>query len=498
MAGERADRGQGARRVVALALLAGLAVAWAIPSDVVKLVVLQEHVLLGRYSEARLTGLVLASLLAVPVSAWLLLGVGVLEILARVALVTASGALGFALASILSYVPATPRYLETPLAELAPDAPDGVGGLTRRRHPNEHIEMVRVDNAGPARSYPQAPPGFPTARITLTTDEVGLRNPSRPEHCETVVVGDSFAEGSMVDDDEVWPALLGLHTGRCVYNAAVSGASPDVYLANLVAFGLPLRPRRVLVMVYEGNDFKPRSTWQPGAPTESTGDRIRRWRHLAFKGSPLRWRIKAWLLQTAGPIGAEAPLPREGVLRWMPIRIQGPAGEVFLAFEPKRLLRLGVLEPERFPESRDFTDNAEIFRQLARIVRDRGAEVLFLYAPSKVHVALPLVRDRVSDRDLYDFARYEEEDLPDPETFGALVDRNLDTAERTFLDFCRREGLRCLSLTAALREHLARGEPVYFTYDPHWTRVGHRVVAEEIEAALEGRAATAVAGAGAP
>lgn len=473
-----------ARALAAVALLAALAGAWAIPSDVPKLVVLQEHVLLGRYSEARLTGLVLATLLAIPVSVWLLLGVGLLEILARVALVTASGALGFAIASVLSYVPATPRYLETPLAELVPDPPEGVRGITRRRHPNEHIEMVRVDRVSPERSYPGAPPGFPTAQITLTTDEVGFRNRSRPERCETVVLGDSFAEGSMVDDDEVWPALLARRTGGCVYNAAVSGASPDVYLANLVAFGLPLEPRRVLVMVYEGNDFKPRSAWQPGAPEQSLGDRIRRWRYLAFKGSPLRWRIKAWLLQTAGPIGADAPLPKEGVLAWMPLRVSGPAGTVVLAFEPKRLLRLGVVEPDRFAESRSFTDNAEIFRRISAVARERGAEVLFVYAPSKVHVALPLVRDRISDRDLFEFARYDEEDLPDPETFGTLVDRNLDTVERTFFDFCTREGFDCLSLTARLRRHLARGEPVYFTYDPHWTRVGHRVVAEEIEAAL--------------
>jgi hypothetical protein len=54
-----------------------------------------------------------------------------------------------------------------------------------------------------------------------------------------------------------------------------------------------------------------------------------------------------------------------------------------------------------------------------------------------------------------------------------------------FRAFCEAEGAGFVSPTLALREHVAAGDPVYFTYDQHWTRLGHRVVADVVASHLE-------------
>lgn len=466
-----------------IALVAGtfaLAVAWAVPSDVVELVVRQRPVLLGRYSEGKLVGLCLATALFLPVAAMLLAGTRAVEIVVRMALLLGSVALGFAVVSILSAVPISPRYLETPVRELVPaQNPDALEGITRRRQPDQRFEIRRGDSPPQARSYPDAPPGFPEAEVVLTTDENGFRNLASPPRVDVVVTGDSFAEGSMVDDTETWPALLAEATGRSVYSVAMSGASPWEYLNNLAAFGLPRHPRVVLVMIYEGNDFKRSS--EPRVPTDpdaelTPGERLRRMRELAFEDSPVRARLKRWLLQKASPVAADAPLPEDPALSWMPVRVTAGGSTSYYAFEPKRLMRL-AWTPERFEGAPEWTTNERIFLRIRDVSRRHGAEPVFVYAPSKPHVVMPVVRDRVPPEALHAFASHASGGLSEPERFARDLYARLGTQERVFLDFCAREGIACLSPTEALRDRLAAGEPVYFTYDQHWTRLGHQVVA---------------------
>ncbi len=449
-----------------------------VPADVVALILRQDAVLLGRYSEAQFVGLCLATLLvalAAPMLAW---GVSALEVLVRIGLVTIFSAAGFAIASLLSYVPAEPRYIETPVGEFPLARELGLAGKTRRRQPDRHFELMRRDRPPVPRSYPDPPPGFPEARVTLTTDAHGFRNPLLPAQCETVVVGDSFAEGSMVSDDEPWVRRVADGAGRCIYNAAVSGASPWEYVNNLVAFGLPLGPRRVIFSVYEGNDFKRNPRPRAPAGGEPTlGERWTELRSLAFKRSPIRARLKRWLLHTFGPVGADASVPPSVALDWMPLRLGPATSRHAYAFQPRRLLRL-LWEEEAFLASREWTSNEEAFLELLRLSERFGFELVALYAPSAPHVLLPLAREQTPPAALHAFAAAAGKQLPPPQAFYDRVFRELDSQESVFLRFCRAHGITCLSTTAALRDAAKRGEQVYFTYDPHWTRLGHAVVAD--------------------
>lgn len=476
------------RRAAAAALVATAAGVWIVPSDVARLVARQQDVLLGRYDEGHLAAAVLCTLLFVP-AAWMLLrGVGPLELLVRLGLATGSAALAFAIASIVSYAPAKQRYLETPVDRLVAEAPVPLVGATRRRQPGRRFELDRADLPPAARSYSNAPPGFQEARIVLTTDRDGLRNPALPEAWEIAVAGDSFAEGSMVSDDEVWSARLASALGLPLRNVAMSGASPRVALNNLLAFGANERLRLAIVSVYEGNDFKDHSESLALLAGDDTGppalrDRLAAWRRLSFEDSPLRARLKHWLIATLGPVRRDAPLPAAPGLSWMPVRVESSAGVRHYAFDPGDLLALR-LERERFEASRAWTTNADVLRQAAAWGRATGVELLFVYVPSKVHVVLPLVRDAVPAEALRAFAAYKKRDLPPAGRFAEQVYGSLDAIEGVFFDFCSAEALRCASTTEALRRALAAGEQVYFSYDQHWTRVGHALVADLVEAEL--------------
>jgi hypothetical protein len=322
----------------------------------------------------------------------------------------------------------------------------------------------------------------------LTTDRDGLRNPQLGDTWEVVVTGDSFAEGSMVSDDEVWSARLARALGVPVRNVAMSGASPRVAFNNLLAFGTYGRPRVAIVSVYEGNDFKDHREALSllsgdGARPPKLHERLAAWRRLAFKDSPLRARLKQQLIAWLGPLRSGAPLADAPGLSFMPVRVESTSGVHHYAFDPGDLLALRA-ERARFEASRAWTTNAHVFREAAHWASAEGIHLLFVYVPSKPHVVLPLVRDAVSPDALRAFAAYKRAQLPPADRFAEQLFGSLGTVERVFLDFCAAERLHCLSVTEPLRAALAAGEQVYFTYDPHWTRLGHARVAEWVVAEL--------------
>jgi SGNH hydrolase-like domain, acetyltransferase AlgX len=79
-------------------------------------------------------------------------------------------------------------------------------------------------------------------------DTAGYRNANRPGRADVVVLGDSHAYGAGVAPAESWPARVG------AYNMALPGHGPGHSLLQLEE-ALSLRPRRLIVAPYFGNDF---------------------------------------------------------------------------------------------------------------------------------------------------------------------------------------------------------------------------------------------------
>ena len=73
---------------------------------------------------------------------------------------------------------------------------------------------------------------------------------------DVLALGDSFTWCTAVAAEEAWPARLQALTGLSTYNAGMSGRGLYEYVQILEHFGLPKRPRVVVMAVYEGNDLR--------------------------------------------------------------------------------------------------------------------------------------------------------------------------------------------------------------------------------------------------
>jgi len=483
------------RRRIVLSCTAILAIAWAIPGPVVEAVARQEPLLLGRYVVGHFVTLTLATLLLGLVAALLWRQRSFAEMVLLACLALGSAFAGVVLVSSFARVRISPRYQTAPVASVVKDPALGaqLAGVVTWRDPNFRWEWIREDLPAPGRSYPRRVAGRPAIPVALTTDDRGLRNPPRTGHYDVSVAGDSFTEGLMVSDDQTWWSLLSRQTGLRIYNTGVAGLAIREYLNNWVAFGLNSGARTLIVTIFEGNDWtalEPEPQAAAAAPTARQAGVLGagvldRAFDFVWDTAPLRFRTKLALEQLLTPIGANWPLPPSLGLSWMPAAITAGGTTQHYAWEPKHMMRLDW-EPASFAASPEWTTNEAVLRQLADLARARGVRLVIAYAPSKPHVVLPLLRDQVSAEQLRAFAALRDHagHLPPPEALRDRLYRNLDTQEHVLGDWCTEQGIEFVSLTAVLRERVAEGVPVYFTYDAHWTEEGHVAVAAHLAALL--------------
>jgi putative hemolysin len=103
--------------------------------------------------------------------------------------------------------------------------------------------------------------GIPPSDMTLFRwdvkyDRNGFRNGVDLTGADTIVLGDSMVEAISVPDAQLMTSLLARLQGRVVANLGQYGYGPLEEQVVLKRYGLPLRPRTVLWMFYEGNDLR--------------------------------------------------------------------------------------------------------------------------------------------------------------------------------------------------------------------------------------------------
>ncbi|HOK67034.1 MAG TPA: GDSL-type esterase/lipase family protein [Anaerohalosphaeraceae bacterium] len=459
-------------RVFWTAVIAGgLAVLYLKPVPLAYWVAQHREVLLGRYSVGQVT----AQLILTPVCLWLLWGIWMGKVKdprqrRQDAFKTISVVLSILLCVVFADV----------LLRVVQRSSYQKLGASYHRPPHQRIEGVFVDEPVSAFTYPNAPSGYPPVRYVFSTDARGFRNPASTDKADAVVLGDSFAEGSGVSDEQAWPVLLGQATGRTVYNLGMSGTSAAGYLEVLERFGLALKPRWVLCLLYEGNDFRDSNFQRDERPGRaSLGDVI-------FKGSPLRRRIQTFLIRTLGPVGSrrfwDAPeklnQPSHPMypVSWLPLEVPAGSGH-FYAFELKRVLDHWV-RPEQFSRSAAFEHTQAALRRMKELCSAQGAELVVVYAPDKPHVLLQSVRDRLSAEQVRAFLALRRKNLPPAETLLEDLIPSMDIFEQVVKGFCQNEGIRFVSLTEVLRQKIEEGVWAYYTYDQHWSPDGHRIAAD--------------------
>lgn len=92
--------------------------------------------------------------------------------------------------------------------------------------------------------------------VLYDSDEHGFRNPTGRHAARGVVlVGDSFTKGLCVPWDSTVPGRLE-RSVEGVLSLGVDGNGPLLQLATFREFALPLQPRTVIWLFYEGNDLQ--------------------------------------------------------------------------------------------------------------------------------------------------------------------------------------------------------------------------------------------------
>jgi len=461
------------------------ALVWIIPSNVAYLIAQNRNVLLGRYSLGHFT----IALFIIPIAAASLYLTWVNEMNERqrkfkVLAITISILLSLIVADAAARLITRPkRYVEEE---------------TYFHRPSNAVQTgTTQDVPEEAFLYPRTPPGYPDIQYTLTTDKRGFRNKTNLEQYDVVVLGDSFAEGSRVTDEDAWPVLLAAKTGQTIYNLGMSSGHPGTYLETLKKFGTGLSPKTVICLLCEGNDFRDENYRKKNSIGQNVED--------YFKRSPVRRGIQQILIRcfaskapNPSDRGADSPTnPAKRVettgktlaaVSWLPVAVpQGPNGKYY-TFKVKNLLEHFVTERE-FLRAGGVKKTFAALQSINGLCREKGIRLIIAYAPDKPHLLVPLITEVVPPRQLAAFMELKQKDLPPAETLYQTLIPRLECQESTVREFCRAESIEFLSLTQPLRKAIAEGTQAYFTYDQHWTPLGHIIVADAISQYLADHAA---------
>jgi len=450
---------------LAIVITANLAL-WIVPSDVVEQIARDRHTMLGRYSRTHFSvnvGILLISLISFYIDwstgetykkRWF-------RVIAALLVMTPS----LALVDFLLRAPADRHYVKDHIAY--------------HRPVNARFEGIYEDRPQAYRTYPAPPAGYGKVACTLTTDQRGFRNATVLDKYDVVALGDSFAEGSSVSDEHVWPVHLAQTSGLTVYNLGMSGYDPFHYRHSLEQYGLALKPSYVVCLLYEGNDFRSAKS-DSKRLKPSVSSRFKEY----YKQSPIISALDSLLIDTFGPINSQGSVKGVEVLDWLPLAVPPGEGARYYAFAPKELRDL-YSSREEFSGDKHWLNTRSQIAEMDKLCRDAGCRFILVFAPTKAHVTLPAVADRLPAEKVRAFMalRYKKP-LPEAAAFLATLLERADASETVARDWCSREGIPFLSLTESLRRAAVEGTQVYYTYDQHWTPDGHRVVAEAVNGYL--------------
>jgi hypothetical protein len=450
---------------------------WVIPGNVAYLIAQNRDILLGRYSITQLTW----AIFLIPVSLlWLyLIWSNEENKKKRQFQVTAI---------VLSII--IPVFLIDLLLRLAQPKQYIVDEKIYHRAPDSVFKGTIHDVPENAFAYPQMRPGYPDIEFTLTTDKVGFRNKTSFEKCDIIALGDSFTEGSNIDDEDIWTVKLAQKSNMSVCNLGMAGSYPERYMETLKKFGIALSPGAALCVLYEGNDFRDSNYEREDTITYKISN--------YFKASPLRIAIRNVLINklsssknkvTKGSGLAKnnnAESEKEdsnsvttGALSWLPAPVPPGPDAKYYTFTVKNLCAHFV-EKESFLRTRGCKQTLANLRLIKKLCSENKIHLIIVYAPDKSHVLMPLICDNISAETLREFMALKAKKLPPADKLEETVLARLDNEEQVFKEFCEKESLEFISLTLPLRKEAALGRQVYFTYDDHWTPIGHEVVADTI------------------
>jgi hypothetical protein len=281
--------------------------------------------------------------------------------------------------------------------------------------------------------------------IDVRYDSRGFRNETDITTAPLVILGDSFVEAGLVPAEELLSSRLARQLGADVANLGQSGYSPQQELLVLKRFGLPLRPKVVFWLFFEGNDLldvaryeRLMESWASGPPAVPFLDR-------SFSKNILL--ALARLTEPRLRVDSENARRRRGHFTLARDDAERNMYFVYTA---------APLAEEELDSLRKAQD---ILRDASRRCDEAGARLVLVFVPTKFRVYGA-------------HCRFEPDALP-REWHDNDLPQRLET-------WARSEQIPYLDLTGPLRRKAAEGELVFFTDDGHWNGLGNHVATDAI------------------
>jgi len=471
-------------------------VLWSIPSNIGRLIARDRDILLGRYSLEKVTLLFFLPVILAPFLYILFapdkkkFKLRIFQVIAIVITLIP----GIFVVDLVLRMKNQSHYVETDKGF--------------HRPPNQKYEIETSDKPEKAGTFQKIRQGYPDMKCILSTDSMGFRNTRDYEECDILAIGDSFVEGSDVSDEDTWPAILSELTGKSVCNMGMSGTDPLDYYDRFKKLGLSKKPKTVVCMIYEGNDFNVKGSLQQRLDALKKGlrepltfsRRIRKFR----KTSPVILGVRHAILYLCTPSKEEiaedveenSPDSEENIVEktevskevldplgkgisWLPVKTPDSENGKYYHFPPKRMLSF-YHEKDEFANSTGWKCAEYALLKLKSKCDENDIRFIVVFAPTKPHVLIPLLKERIPPETFHAFAALKNRSLPGPEVFTKELFDNMNVVKNQIAGFCKNNNIEFVDPSDVLRKDMEKGNQVYFTYDQHWTPPGHRLTAEAI------------------
>ena len=306
------------------------------------------------------------------------------------------------------------------------------------------------------------------AEVHFQTDEFGFANAGPlPPRADIVVLGRSYSLGAQAAMP--WPRLVAEQSRQTVVNLSQAAAGVELKRSYLRRFGLPRKPKWIVVEVLPSMDV------------------------LGYSRSAalLLPQLPVPLIQAAARAAASAA-PDVPASYIYPLPVSLPAGSLDLTFFSYYLAALTIDAPD-LEASQDWQAYGQGLLSLARDARAEGACVALLYAPTKEEIYVsaaehapdlaPALRAGWNGWRLGEDG-WLAQDAPAPER-AELMAEQAGAARNLVAGFAAEHGLLFIDPTPGMAAAVQAGERPFMVYDTHWSAAGHAIVADSVTQALK-------------
>ncbi len=275
----------------------------------------------------------------------------------------------------------------------------------------------------------------------VTYDRNGFRNERDLDRADIAVIGDSFVEGLTVTNAELGTSQLAALRGEVVANLGQSTYGPLQELIVLKRYALPLHPRTVVWMFFEGNDLQDVIAYQK--VREHPPDFLHAfWARSFTRSASLA--VKRLFEPPVKPPGTK----RAGLC-------QTPDGkqlDTYFGYRAKPLTQ---------EELKALDETSRTMATAYKLCTGQGIKLVFVFVPTKFRVMHHLCQ-------FSDNSECHNWVLPD-------MPERLQSALHSISP-----GIGYLDLTPYLVEAAKTEALPYYRDDEHWTPAGHKVAAGAI------------------